>query len=94
MFLKTAIVLAVLAVAANAAELSMEQGTVAPGKPAALSLKLAAGSDAPTGIQFDLEYDAAALDVSVETGPSKTGLQEPAIGAHTGRQVKGIDHWL
>ena len=41
MFLKTAIVLAVLAVAANAAELSMEQGTVAPGKPAALSLKLA-----------------------------------------------------
>jgi hypothetical protein len=70
MFLKTAIALAMLAVAANAAELSMEQGTLAPGKPVALNMTLAAGTDAPTGIQFDLEYDAAALDVSVETGPA------------------------
>jgi hypothetical protein len=85
MFLKTAIALAMLAVAANAAELSMEQGTLAPGKPVALNMTLAAGTDAPTGIQFDLEYDAAALDVSVETGPAakqaSKGLQSARIQA-------------
>jgi hypothetical protein len=70
MFLRAAIALAMLAVAGNGAELSMEQGTLAPGKPVALSLTLAVGTDAPTGIQFDLEYDAASLDVSVETGPA------------------------
>jgi hypothetical protein len=71
MLLKTALALAMLAVAANAAELSMEKGTLAPGKPVALSLKLAAGAtDALTGIQFDLEYDATSLDVSVEAGPA------------------------
>jgi hypothetical protein len=67
---KTAIVLAFLAVAANAAEISLEQGTVAPGKSVALAVKMAAGTDAPTGVQFDLEYDAAALDISVESGPA------------------------
>jgi hypothetical protein len=70
MFLKTAIALAMLAVAANAAELSMEQGTVSAGKPVSLSMKLAAAADALTGIQFDLEYDAVSLDLSVETGPA------------------------
>jgi len=62
--------LAGLAMAANAAELTMEQGTLAPGKAIALDVKLAAGAEAPTGIQFDLEYDAAALDISVEAGPA------------------------
>ncbi len=66
---KTAIVLAVLTMAANAAEISLEQGTVAPGKSVALSVKMAAGADAPTGVQVDLEYGAAALDISVEAGP-------------------------
>lgn len=70
MFLRTAIALAALAVAANAAELSLEQGTLAPGKPAALNVKLAAGKNEITGIQFDLEYDAAALEVNVEAGPA------------------------
>jgi hypothetical protein len=67
---KTAIAVGVLALVANAAELSLEQGTVAPGKPVALGMKLAAGTDVPTGVQFDLEYDAAALDLSVEAGPA------------------------
>jgi hypothetical protein len=63
-------VLAVLAVAAQAAELAIEPGTAAPGKPASLAVKLTAGSEAPTGFQFDLEFDPAALDLSVETGPA------------------------
>jgi len=69
MFLRIAIVLAMLAPLANAAELSMEQGTVSAGKPASLGMKLAGAADALTGIQFDLEYDAASLDVTVESGP-------------------------
>jgi hypothetical protein len=67
---KTAIALAVLAVAANAAEISLEHGTVAPGKSVALAVKMDAGQDAPTGVQFDLEYDATVLDMSVEMGPA------------------------
>ena len=66
---KAAIALAVLAVAANAAELSMQQGTVTAGKPASLDVKVSVGKDSPTGFQFDLEYDAAALDVTVDGGP-------------------------
>jgi Cohesin domain len=65
---KTAITLAVLTVAANAAEISLEQGTVAPGKSVALNVKMSAAADAPTGLQFDLEYDAAALDITVDPG--------------------------
>lgn len=70
MFVRTAIALVTLVVAASAAELSMEKGTLAPGKPATLGLKLAVGAEAPTGFQFDLEYDAAALDVGIEAGPA------------------------
>lgn len=68
MYLQTAIVLAMFAVAGAAAELSIEHGTLAAGKPASLGVRLAAGTAAPTGIQFDLEYDAA-LEISVEAGP-------------------------
>jgi Cohesin domain len=67
---KITIALALLALAANATELSLEQGILAPGRPVALGMKLAAGKDVPTGVQFDLEYDAAALDLSVEAGPA------------------------
>src|SRR5271165_73715 len=70
MSLKTAIALAVFAVAANAAELTLEQGTVAPGKTVSLGVKVAVGTDAPTGIQFDVEYDAVSLDIAVEAGPA------------------------
>ena len=67
---KAAIALMALALAANAAELTLEQGTVAPGKPVALGMKLAVGTDVPTGVQFDLEYDSTALDLNVEAGPA------------------------
>ena len=60
----------VFAAAAGGAELSIEPGIVAPGKQTTLNMKLAAGSDAPTGIQFDLEYDESALDIGVELGPA------------------------
>ena len=69
MKLRTAIVLAIFAVAANAAELTIGQGVVGAGKPTTLSVQLASGGDALTGVQFDLEYDATALEVSVEAGP-------------------------
>jgi len=70
MMVRTALALAALAVAANAAKLAIEQGTVTPGKPATLAVTLAAGAEAPTGFQFDLEYDGAALDLNVEAGPA------------------------
>jgi len=70
MLTRVAFALAVVALAANSAELSMEHGVVAPGKPAVLNVTLAIGKDAPTGIQFDLEFDAASLDVGVELGPA------------------------
>jgi len=70
MLVHTAIAVALIAVAANASELSMEQGVLTPGKTVTLGMKLAAGADAPTGIQFDLEYDAASLDIAVEAGPA------------------------
>ena len=69
MKLGTAIVLAIFAVAGNAAELTIGQGVVGAGKPTTLSVQLVSGTDALTGVQFDLEYDATALDVSVEAGP-------------------------
>jgi len=58
-----------VALAAGAAELSVGEGVVAAGKPADLSVKLAGGTDAPTAIQFDVEYDAAQLDIGIEAGP-------------------------
>jgi hypothetical protein len=69
MKLRTAIVLAIFALAANAAELTIGQGVVGAGKPTTLTVQLASGGEALTGVQFDLEYDATALDVSVEAGP-------------------------
>jgi Cohesin domain len=63
-----ALALFVLTLSANAAELSIETAGLAPDKSAALAVNLTASGEAPTGFQFDLEYDAAALDLSVEAG--------------------------
>ena len=70
MIWKTAVALALLALPASASELSLDQATVTAGKPGTLHATLAAGKDLPTGIQFDLEYDATALDLTVELGPA------------------------
>lgn len=78
-------VLAILGVVANAADLNVAQGVVAPDKPASLNVQLSSGTDTITGIQFDVQYDAAALDLSVQAGPTVgpagKGLQSAAIGA-------------
>jgi hypothetical protein len=68
--------LAALAGAASAAELVLEQGAVSPGKPAALNVQLTAGAEAPTGFQFDLEFDPASLEVSAEVGPAAKGASK------------------
>ena len=88
MYFQTAIVLAMFAAAGNAAELSIEQGTLAAGKPATINVRLAAGTAAPTGIQFDLEYDAASLEIGVEAGPAavKAGKSLQSAVIHDGRQ--------
>jgi hypothetical protein len=70
MFLKCAIALAMFAWAGNAAELILDGGSLAPGRPCTLNVRVAVGQDVPTGIQFDLEYDAASLDIRVEAGPA------------------------
>ena len=72
MIRKSAILLAlaVVALAANAAELSLEQGILSADKTASLKVTFTAGKDAATGLQFDLEYEPAALDITVEGGPA------------------------
>jgi len=81
-------VAAIIAAAANTAELSMEQRVLTPGKPVTLDLKLADGTDAPTGIQFDLEYDPASLDVTIEAGPAakQAGKSLQSAKLQPGRQ--------
>ena len=89
MNLKTAIVLTVLAVAGNAAELGIEHAAVEPGKPTQLNVKLTSGTEAPTGIQFDIEYDAVSLDVSIEAGPAavQAGKSMRSAPTKTGQRV-------
>jgi hypothetical protein len=70
MMFRMAIILAAFSLAVQGAELTVEQGTVSPEKPATLAVKLAAGAEAPTGFQFDVEFDAAALELSLEAGPA------------------------
>jgi len=71
MMRKSAIVLAlaVMALAAHGAELSLEQGVLSADKTASLKMTFTGGK-AASGLQFDLEYDAAALDITVEDGPA------------------------
>jgi hypothetical protein len=83
MYLQTAIVLTMFAVAGNAAELSIGHGVVAAETPAAIGVSMAGGGATPTGVQFDLEYDAASLNVTVEAGPAAAqagkGVQSAAL---------------
>ena len=69
MYLKTAVVLAVFTIAANAAELSLGHVNPIPGQAADLNVKIASGATAPTGVPFELEYNSAAIEVRVEAGP-------------------------
>lgn len=85
MIRRSAVALAILAASAMGAELTLSRGVLSADKPALLEMTLAAGKDLPTGIQFDLEYDPAALDLSVEAGPvaqkAAKGLRSAQIRA-------------
>jgi Cohesin domain len=71
MNIQTAIVLATFAVAGNAAELSMGNGILNPAaQPLTLNVALTSSGASLTGMQFDLEYDAGALNVTVVAGPA------------------------
>ena len=83
MYLPAAVVLAVFTIAANAAELSLDHANLTPGKTADLNVRIAAGATAPTGVQFDLEYDSTAMDVRVEAGPVATASEKTLQAAVT-----------
>jgi hypothetical protein len=71
MNIRTVILLATLAVAGNAAELSIGNGTIkTAGQPVTLNVTLASSGASLSGLQFDLEYDAASLNVTVAAGPA------------------------
>lgn len=76
-------ILLALAAAGNAAELSVGSAAATAGQPATLNVTLASRGAALTGLQFDLEYDATALDVSAAAGPAATdagkGLQSAMV---------------
>jgi len=88
---RNAVVLLAFALAAPAAELSVGSAALSADKPAALHVTLASGGAALTGIQFELEYDAKAVEVTVEAGQAATDagktLQSSPIGAGKRRVI-------
>jgi hypothetical protein len=83
-------ILLLLAATSYGAELSIDSGTAKSNEAVALSVHLTSAAEALTGLQFDLEYDASALDVSVEAGPSaeKAGKSlQAARTASSGQRV-------
>lgn len=56
-----------------AAELRLDSAGVDSAKPTTLSLHLNAPDAELTGVQFDVEYDAAKFDVKLEIGPAAEG---------------------
>ena len=75
-------VLMLFAVAGFAAELTVGSGTVSASQSAVLAVKLT--GEALTGVQFDIEFDAAVFDVSLENGPAAEqagkSLQSISVG--------------
>ena len=82
MRLRTTMILLLFAATSWGAELSIDSGSARPSEPAALSVHLSSAAEALTGVQFDLEYDTAALDVSVEIGPSANQAGKTLQTAH------------
>lgn len=79
------VVLFAFAVAGSAAELSMGSGTVSARQTVILNVNLKSAGETLTGIQFDIDYDAAVFDVSLENGPvaeqAGKNLQSASRGA-------------
>jgi hypothetical protein len=63
----------------------MGPGTVSANQAGVLNVNLKSAGEALTGIQFDIEYDAAVFDVSLENGPAAEqagkSIQSVALGA-------------
>lgn len=69
---RNVVVLLAFALVGSAAELSIGSAVLSADKPATLNVTLASGGAALAGVQFDIEYDARALDVTVQAGPAAT----------------------
>jgi hypothetical protein len=72
------------AVAGFAAELTVGSGRVSASQSVVLTVKLRLTGEALTGVQFDIEFDAAVFDVSLENGPAAEqagkDLQSVSVG--------------
>jgi hypothetical protein len=77
-------VLLLFAVVGSAAELTLGSGTVSAGRSAILTLNLKSAGEALSGVQFDVEFDEAVFDVSLENGPAAEqagkSLQSASLG--------------
>jgi len=88
MYVRTAVVLAMCAAVACAAEVNIGSAVVTSGQPATLNVTLASGGAVLTGIQFDFKYDPAVFDVTVATGPaaSDAGKTVQSAAVQAGQQ--------
>jgi hypothetical protein len=72
------------AVVGSAAELTLGSGTVSASQSVILTVNLKSAGEALTGIQFDIEFDAAVFDVSLENGQAQEqafkSLQSASLG--------------
>jgi hypothetical protein len=85
MLYQNVVVLLLLAALGSAAELTISSGTVSAGQRAILTVNLKSAGEALSGVQFDIEFDEAAFDVSLENGPAAEqagkSLHSASLGA-------------
>jgi hypothetical protein len=81
-------VLLLFAAVGSAAELTLGSGTVSASQSAILTLNLKSAGEALTGVQFDIEFDAAVFDVSLENGPAaeQTGKSLQSASLEEGKR--------
>ena len=77
-------VLLLLTALGSAAELTISSGTVSASQRVILTVNLKSAGEAVSGVQFDVEFDDAVFDVSLENGPAAEqagkSLQSAALG--------------
>jgi hypothetical protein len=69
---RNVVLLLAFALVGSAAELSIGSAVLTADKPAVLNVTLASGGAALAGVQFEIVYDATALEVTVQAGPAAT----------------------
>ncbi len=91
MCLRTVLIFVLMAGAAGAAELKIGSGLLNAGSPAAVEITLDAAGETIAALQFDVEYDPAVLQVSLEAGSAAVdavkGVQSASIGSGRLRAV-------